>query len=490
MAHFNFRRSIVNIKFSALFLICFVFGSEMASSTSFYRNEAEEALYKQGMRHLDQKEYQKAKDFFLPLAEKGHLEAEHNYAYCSYHLGEEIDAYCWFKHASNKGFNPAENHLNKMNLLYLLLPDDLLMHIASFLKMEHFAHFKCLSQRAYSVAKNPMLKNGYDAEVLLKDVHFEPQPKEIKILPWPKVDKGSIEVHFRDSQHLKQIATAIPLIGAKDRIYFVKDEHAKGYSTLLPTVGELQWDHFVCVIADYPVKISGTINLPCAMVLPQKTDISKLTREGKELVFRYRHDTNVAMRLAQVLNSFDERRFQKSTDAQSLLTKRKQERLETPDNFPDLKELCPNALFVSDQTMNIVTNDYLASKGPLVYMAKSIEDINTLHTTMPDFKKSISYIDHSLKYEGVYCHDLYVSKGFEIHTEGSLVIFGTVKLNDDEYNFLVNCKNSAWLWVSLKVDGHCTIDAKNRWINIPLGDAKPDEMPLQIWKELDAYRQK
>lgn len=219
-----------------------------------FGEEAEETLYKQGLTYLDERKFKAAVDCFFPLAEKGYVNCQHNLAFCLYNLGEKKEVYRWYLRAADQGFQPSKNNLTKMNLLDLLLPNELLTHVTSFLTLEERINFQMLSRRTSSVfisaitktnlltSANPYAKDLYSRFV---NVRFEPMPKAIKLSRLAK-SNGSIEVHFCDVDHLKEIVEETPSINVygENKLYFVRDQAATCVTELVATDGDLQTGYF------------------------------------------------------------------------------------------------------------------------------------------------------------------------------------------------------------------------------------------------------
>lgn len=507
-----------SFQFLLLFLICFTISTDVVFSSSGLREESKQVTNQTGTMVLSEEEARKTLQPFLEFC-TGFDHLANN---------EDREAYNVFKKLRDQGLKGLESTLNNMNLFDLILTDDVLIHVALLLEMKDFARFQCVSKRTCWTTKTPRLMNGYDLDEILRKMTISPQPQEIKMLRRPRVEKGSIKVHFRDSEHLRAISRKYPLIDSKDRVYFVKDKMARGGKEFFATDGELQWDYYMHVVANGPVKISYPNALPCPISLPHgshltldatykngvyckafgvrsksnlypftieligsaltldKGIINKLFDYTQKRCYLQGHYHKGAHDLANLVESFTERHYNQATkQAKEVIRKRKAERLHNYVKFPAFNELCPGTLVFSDQTSTIVEKDYLESDSPFAYVAKSIEEINLLYKYNPDFQHSIAYINADLKQSGFYSHsDFKMRSGFEIDSKGSLCIAGNLPIHD--YNLKISAKNDLWLFCN--VTAHNVFLAGNPTrVLTSLPGKKPDAMPEVIWQKLQLF---
>lgn len=473
--------------------------TEALSASNSFKEEGEEELYKKGIEYRNKGKFTEAIDCFGPLAEKKYVKAQHNLALCFYNLNNEKDAHHWFKSASDQGFSPSERNLKKMNLLFLASPDEILSHISSFLPMRDLSRFALSSKRASRIFRSMITRTNFlnsenpyasDIRSIFSKVNFDRQPKAIKLALSAKVENGSIEAHFRDSGHLRDIVEEIPLIRVDDKLYFVRDNTAKDGEELTPTIstGEgLRKSYFIHVIADAPLKLSGQINVPCEIVLPLQSDFNDLNTIGKSISCANLGTYQDAHDLATTIETFNEQLYKiRTADAYHLLEDRRNARLRSPEYFPDLSALCPDCFMLSSSEIRISQKDYISAKKPLVYIARSISALDELQVNLPEFSSSICYIDPDCSQSGVYCSGpLSLQKGFEIFTESNLTMVGVMKLND--YNLKLASTHSIWMiGASLKSGGALQIcSGKDFYLGglyrFLEDNKKPKSMPQEEW---------
>lgn len=499
-----FGRTLTFIFFSiSMFL---VLSANLTAMESTGEESEEERLYKQGIKHRDDKNWVEAVKCFQPLtehqllAEQMILKAEHNLAFCFFNLGEEMEAYEWYQNASDRGFEPSTRNLRRMNLFYLLLPNELIAHIVTFFSMKDVLHFSLVAWRSnWSVgtavtgtnflnSKSPFAVECFSWFV---DVQFEPKPKKVRLVRSAKVTKGSIEVHFRDSKHLKRIVKETPLIKAHDRLYFVHDDKAEDHKELVPTEGDLQAAYFINFEADTPLKASGTIQrqLSCPMHFPMESDINGLTFKGGGVNTGDLRSLSQAHVLAEVFDTFDEYLFNiRTRDAHQLLKDRQESRRKSPHMYPSLEDLCPDVLLIGSPTINILQKDYISSKQPFIYISNSIPGIDALQGELPEFSQSISYINPSCKKSGVYCNGpLILQKGFEVRSDGNLTVGG--KIGAFDYNLLLASKKSIWAIGTEIISRILVFDGKESITILPFytqreANIKPEGMPENHWENI------
>lgn len=448
------------ISFLSFFIISFfIILNGNISASDYFKEKGEKELYDQGIIHRDKRE-------------------------------------------SDQGLEPPTNDLGKMNLISLL-PNEVFAHIVSFFSMKDIYHCNTLCYRTYEAVRSAVTKTNLLTSKspfaiqffsLLKGVQFDPMPKEIRLSQLAKVKEGSIEVHFRDTKHLRSIVEEIQLIKPEDRLYFVFDERAQNGKELVPTEGTLQKEYFINFIADTPIKLRGNLNgdiLPNALRFPKGSDRDnlKLEREGGDVFIGDLHAYTKAFALASVIDTFNNHSFQISTtDAYQLLEDRQKSRRQSPEMYPNLSDLCPDARLISASNLEIIQKDYISANQPFVYMSKSIKDITELQNKLPDFSESISYINPKISESGVYCEGpLILEKGFEVFSDKDLTISGNIKI--EGYNFKITTNGSMWM-MGVNMSGR-SLDTRGKDDLLMRGyysersdNKKPEGMPEEDWQKL------
>ncbi len=434
---------------------------------------------------------------FLPLANKGYVKAQHNLAMRYLDLNNEIEAYKWFQRASEQGFEPSNNNLNKMNLLLFLLPNEVLSKIASHLNMKDLLNFKLSSTRINRAADKLLTYTNFlDSKApfvnyistLLINVEFEPQPKSIRLVKFVRALDSSIEIRFRDHQHLKSIVEQTPLIHAKEKIYFVHDKNVEDSKELAPLQGKMTRGYFIHIEADCSLKIKGQLQTSLMVILPRGSDFNGLIYEGKGICTGGLAEYQNALNLINVIDSFNEDLYRiRSSDAYTLLENRRKSGLRDPEKYPAFKELCPTALLLSGSEIKILLKDYIHSENPLIYIAKSIPEIEELRVDLPEFMQAINFIDPECKFSGVYSKGpLDLVKGFEISTDAHLTILGKMILPD--YNVSINAKKDLWIFGYILKAQNISLKSKNYYDGplypVMTREMKPQNMPEEEWSRL------
>lgn len=478
-----------------LLINCLYSLNGIASPPLEFKEEAEEELYQQGRTHQTEKKFKDAIDCYQPLAKKKYVKAQHNLAFCHFELGNEMEAYRWYSSASNQEFEPSRRNLDRMNLLCLLLPDELLSHVASCLGLKHLSHFGRLSRRAHRVFRGLITTTDFlssehpfaiDFFSIFRDVEFDPKPKAIRLGFLAKAEEGSLEIHFRDPKHLRAIVEETPQVEAKQIVYFVQDDKVKDGHELVPTEGELKRKYFISVRADSPLNPKGKATLPLRTIFPPRTNVNSLSLNVKGgFCCAPLNAYENAHVLATMIETFDEHLYKTRTaDANQLFKDRKTSRLQFPQYFPDFFELCPEACIVTTSALEVKQTDHVSANQPLIYISPSIATLEELRLTLPEFSHStICYIDPHCSQSGVYClGPLYLQKGFELFTESNFSMTGKIFLPD--HSLTITSKESIWtMGVQVLFGGNMTISAKehiDQPISTPL--QKPENMPEEHWK--------
>jgi TPR repeat protein len=464
-----------------------------ALASNYFDTESEEAAYQQGLSFGKQRQYEKALECLLPLAQKGYPKAEYFYGVTTQNMGNEQEAYYWYRQASKKGDKRSQNKLEQMNLLYLLLPNEILAHIASFLSMKEFPAFKGLSKKSYQLAWGPMLKNGYKIDEIFRDVTFEPEPSSIELLDMIAAlshdgFNTSIEVHFRDSAHLREVFAKTPYIRAKD-IIFVQDEEVDDESVFILSERnknmEIQRDYCIKVYSDCPLLISGSARVPCTLLLPGRSTFNDGCSLSCPDVQECRLDQSYvkAMKLAKKLDSeFGETLCRQSTAKARRLLKNsfpiRQIKFEEFQSFMEFKK----NIFVYDQELIITQKPTLFSPEPIVYVANESKKLFRLYNLFPAFNY-INYVNNKLQKIGIYTIDpIEMTSTFEIFAPGNLIIYGTVGLTN--FNISIKAGEDLWL-INADIQSAGGIVASNKKIYFSsMEHEKPEELPQEAWATL------
>jgi tetratricopeptide (TPR) repeat protein len=451
--------------FQGLWILFFLFGNLMPQTWAGHSSD--EALREQGVIYRKQKDFNEAITCFIPLAEKNDARAQHNVAFCYYELGDQQAAYNWYKKASEQGFQPSLRNLNRMNLMDLLLPNEVMLCMVDSLSLADFSRFSRVSKRTHAVFESRISQTNFltsnavyaaDFRSFFKEVIFDPPPQAIRLKYLMEADSGSIEVHFRDSNHLRAIVEKTPLIqpDSFEDVYFVRDTKVEDGKEFIATEDSFHRRFFVHVQADNPVNLSGKLTLTLNLELhcPSDSSFKDLESSGNfRLTMRTDDDLvshKVGHDLAAAIETFDEPLLQQITaEGIRQLEDQKQRRHLHPALFPSLLELCPNVCFVHDpdDIFEIHPVDMLRSSGkiedfPIIYVGGSIDHITSLKQDLPAIF-SISYIDLSRTTPGIYCLGaLTIQKRFKVSASGNLAITGEMHLPD--YYVDITAEKNLW----------------------------------------------
>lgn len=392
---------------------------------------------------------------------------------------------------------PIDNQQNGAVDHLFLLPDETLCCIASHLSMKELLLFKQVSQKARDIADLEILYTNYldsdnphkqDISSLFDKVIFTPQPSAIRLKRFAKAENGSIEVRFRDSQHLRDIVEQTPYIDGdfKGKVYFVRDEKVRDGRELVPLSGQLKQGFFVHVVADEPITLKGELNLPCRLFLPFKSNLNELKFNVRGSI-----DTKIesycnAYDLATMLDTFDKELFKTCTsNAYNLFKHRINDPVPGPLKFSPLLKFSDNILIMSDSSLKILEKKYVAANKPLMYKAKSIAALEKIREELPEFSKSIGYVDPLYRQPaGVYCLDplLFLVSGFEIHTDTHLIIAGKIDIPD--HNLFICVGKGLWTF-GLTCVARSSIYLLKDSIGIYIDlNIKPENMPEELWQKL------
>jgi hypothetical protein len=375
------------------------------------------------------------------------------------------------------------------------LPNELLLHVASFLSMKDLHAFKTVSTRAHRIYQSLITSTNFltsdrpyaqDFRSIFNEVIFEPQPQAIRLVNKAVTKNGDIEVRFRDTEHLKQIVDETPEIMPKfGNLYFVRDEMVEDGKELVASSGSLEKSYFIHIVSNKPVKLRGELHLPCGIVLPQHSkwdecyiQMKGSLSTGKLTAYQHAHE------LAVELDTFDEHLFKTRTkEAKVLLDMRKIHRRTRPNEFPSLQEICPDSMLVADKNVRIIQKDYIKAEKPFIYRATSITALEQLREELPDLERSIAYIDSKHDASGVYCSEPFsLQKGFEIRADGDIVFLGKFHLRGYNLHIILQKGDLWYLGAYVHSTNQIISGNGNNFYMKPSSPIKHPEMRDELWQ--------
>jgi hypothetical protein len=316
---------------------------------------------------------------------------------------------------------------------------------------------------------------------------------------YTKNDKGPIEVHFQDSEHLRSILNEMPFIAPKNNLYFVKHKEVKKGQEIVSPEGELQIDYFIHFISDSPLTLEGNLNryLPYSIYLPKRSYHTNFYGRIKGQVScsaGFKSFTQ-AHNLADALDTFDNKLWREKTlEAYKILKERQEDRIKHPQDYPNPFKERPSRWFVAPSGLTISDKDYISSDQPLIYIAPSLSKLKKIKEELPIFINAIHYINPEEEKFGLYTQgSLRVDKGFKIFSPGNLIVMGRIDL--PEYNLKFKSIGSTWLLTELLSGLNISILSKHSMTLehfltfIPRQTRQPQGMLTDEWLALTAiYR--
>lgn len=413
-----------------------------------------------------------ARDYFEAAANLGFPGAMNNYAIVLNKVGQEQEALKYVKRAADMGVAKSMENYSKAD---------------SVSSQEQVLYAK--------MAELHGSRTRYGCEELrqlFKHVKFVgPQPhsivykKAVKVKK-PEGDESVLEVHFKDSLHLRQIVAETSLFSA-NRIYFVRDDSVEADHEFNAAKGIIEREIFIHVLAEKPLKLIGNANIPYQMVIPKRSEHNGLTFKGKAISAGGLDSCSKALSLADNLDTFQQEILvEKTIMARRLFEDRACDRLDNPQNYPELNQMDMSFIMSSDDVLHIQQKDFLhtTKSGKFVtYMAPNLITFKEIEKQLPPMcENGVFLIDSSITQAGVYSIDsLCLHKAFHIGTDGNLGMAGRFALKD--HDVVIRTQKNLWM-LGMSLHG--------RSINIYSGGSllldkdlkKPSNMPDDVWKDL------
>lgn len=388
---------------------------------------------------------------FKPLAEKndsrpGFAKAQHNLAHCHFLMRDFPASLNFFRLAKDQGLEASARNLGKFPFV-LTMPDELLIHTATFLDIKSLLNLMQSSKQLYRDCHMALPLMNFltaDGKVLLpgfESVIFNHAPKSVQVRRQVKT-KGNVELHFKDLNHLKEIGGRFPYVKSK-RTHFVFDPEAN-HANEIQSDGALESSLVIHVIADQPLQMTGRLRTKFSIVLPTKSDAFGFSYKGSGIftngpILPTQSDAEMLAVTFQLLS--DEAVALKTAQAKQMLDTRRAYRAQNPQLYPEFSELAPRpGIYSPTHPIAINPRDDLQANS-LFYIAASQAEIDNVTAELPGkFSDKIFLVHPNLR--GVYFSgDLKVERGFEISTEGDFFMVGRIELPD--YNLKIFSERSA-----------------------------------------------
>tara|TARA_R110002050_G_scaffold57442_1_gene129504 strand:- start:67053 stop:68654 length:1602 start_codon:yes stop_codon:yes gene_type:complete len=462
---FNREESIEMRKLSvwvlSLFLLSISNQANAAAAEPYEDGLCPTARYAKAVECRKNGDLDEAIKLFEPLLESGDSSLQqksmHNLGSCYHRMGNQQKAYFWFKEAASQGFAPSKRNLEKLDLLNVFLPPEILRNVISFLPVSSMAVFAGTSQRNYHATGEVLSKVDFltfkdpTVEGLFEGTEVTPAPKALRLSRNKKIKGSSVEIHFRDTAHLRRIATEFSQVSVSDNIYYVYDAEVKDGEEFQADDGNVtksEW--FFRYESDDPLVMIGTLDLPISLSLPRGSNT-----DGLEANIRRGMSTGELSEyvngheLADTLDEFDRALFHARTaSAGALLDERVRHRAEYPHLYPSLMDRCPEVLVISSGDSYTKTQgDYIDSEGLLFHMAPSREEMGDLLSAYPELGQSILCIncraDDGFVGSGIYAKKpLKLTKYYSIKSSEDLVISGAIEI--DDASLMIESKRDAY----------------------------------------------
>lgn len=463
-------------KFLALFFGLFI----SLSHASDGLQRSDQAYYDDGVVLRNAGNYTQAKKCFSAVVFTDDkmlaVKALYNLGHISYLEGRIQDASLWFfqpnqAHLALKGeaFSPAVNASKKL----------LQGNVLSFL----------------SPAKEIFSAPNRDILDLFSDVEFSSTPHAISLKHSFIVNGGDVEVHFRDSDHLRTIIEKTPLFSG-DNTYYILDENVEDGKEFQASGGTDHWEKFVHVEGDEGIELKGSIPyLPFTLVLPKQTEIGGFSMKVEGMCRTGLSSLDNSLRLLSYLDDISDESITLQKDkALALLEERRLDREAHPEKYPSLVEVSPERYLLSDGGIKESQEDYIGSKEKPFYVAPSKDLMLTLTKDIPVFLGKLFFIDSNLSRDGIYTHKpIMVERGSTVGSDGNLVTYGNFILKG--YNFQLTAASNIWMMATntyAKSMGiKCSGALAMLGLTLPIDKMpRPKNMPDELWDAFCRYHSK
>lgn len=413
-----------------------------------------------------------ARDYFEAAANLDFPGAMNNYAIVLNKVGQEQEALKYVKRAADMGVAKSMENYSKADVVS--------------------SQEQVLYAKMAEVHGSRTRYGCEELRELFKHVKFVgPQPHSIVYKKGLKLKKSEeeesvLEVHFKDSLHLRQIVAETSLFRA-DRIYFVRDGSVEADHEFNAVKGILEREIFIHILAEKPLKLIGNANIPYQIVLPKQSNQDELTFYGKGYGFGSIDSCSKALSLADNLDTFQQEILvEKTIMARRLFEDRARDRLGNPQNYPELNQMDMSFMMSGDNELHIQQKDFLhtTKSGKFVtYMAPNLIAFQEIEKQLPPMcENGVFLIDASIAQAGVYsAGSLCLHKAFYIGTDGNLGMTGRFALSD--YDVVIRTKKSLWMLVT-SLRGSSIDIRSGGSVLLDKDLKKPSNMPYGIWRDL------
>lgn len=447
--------------------LCFIFFLEIGFASLPDGNDEENRVYSRGIALRKQGQellgsiaeremafvvLQEAISIFYPLAEKnderpGFAKAQHNLAHCSFLVGDLPVSLKFFRLAREQGLEASARNLSKFPFM-MLLSNELLTHIATFLDIQSLIAFMQTSRRLHHVAHEALPRMNFlssEGEVLLpgfSSLVFSTPPKSVHVRRLVQ-SRGRVELHFRDPEHLRGVGKRFPIVESM-HLSFVFDPDVETRDEIRAIDAPLRSSLLIHVIADTPLHLTGRLAVCNPIVLPQGSPIGGFDHRGTLLytsgpILETQEDAETLADTFPVLN--DEIITTKTAQALLMLQERREDRRRNPQSYPKFQDLAlqSSLLYSPTDVIRIRHRDDF-SATPLFYVGQAQVELDRVSEDIPGkFSKKIFLVHPSLNTSGLYFQEsVSLDQGFEVSTNGDFFMMGEINLPDHNLALLLH----------------------------------------------------
>ncbi len=476
------------LQVSILTLCLLAIEGPKAFASTVVSQPEEDSVYNNGVALRKQGRYREALEIFRPLAEGKNAKAQHNVGSCYLHLGDDYQAYLWFTRAADRGLKESTKNLSLLNQWDRVLPDQLWQRIHSYLSMADISNLKNVTQRAHTLALKTIADTDFYhspsifaqewRSVVLRDFKISPEPDALKLMQCYCCDGENIEIHFRDSEHLRAIKNRYVIGFSDEKITYVRDASAVDYDELVPIDEDLVICQAILVESRETVSLDGSLGRPYGVAITPRGKIS-LLGDFTPMTLNTLECVN---RLADALDNIEASNYrtrfmdamEKSVDAQCEL-------YEKP--LLPLSVLCPSLATINFGKLGVQYGFVFYCKVPPIYLAQDQKQLDFIKLRIPFFSYTCC-VDETLQRPGILIDDEIKSyPSIIITSPGDMVLLGELKLQ----NYAVYIESRGNMWSSLNVTADLlSVKAKNNFIGSLYTyyreGTKPEDMDSDMWE--------
>ncbi|MFN7709459.1 MAG: hypothetical protein ACK5O7_00640 [Holosporales bacterium] len=400
-----------------------------------------------GARLMAQGQYQVALAVLTPLAERNDLGAQRGCGICYQQLGDHPRSYEWYRRAAERGCLISAEKIADLGLWDHVLPQRVLTAVLQYLSMEDISNSKNVCATWHKTALDVIAETdflhstaafaGEWRQEVLRDFEFHPEPEALRFGHYLQFTGPIIEIHFRDTHHLRSLVGKCKVSFNDHSIRYVRNPEVKDGEEFVPYDEDIYRCPALFVDSPEPMEIKGTLGRSYRVALQKLVGM-----EGGTHIHAFTlSDLSPALSLADALDDLEKTNYNANIIyASRLLAKAGFENREKL--FEGIQAIGSSLIIFHYGKLMIDATHVLRSTKRLIYLGRDYRDIMFLKDDLPSLNYTCC-IDPCLTKPGLLIEgDLKATPCIRIRCTDDMALMGDISLPD--FSAVIKSKTHMW----------------------------------------------